>query len=530
MHLLNVQPGTIDDGDEAVDIGQTPADIVILSAADTELATLAAAHGAYGPNAPSLRLASLLQLRHPMSVDLYTDQTLSRARIVIVRLLGGRSYWPYGVEQLIECAQTGAFELALLPGDDKSDDDLRSASTIGDEFYDRLWAYFIHGGGANARGAIALAAALIDKGDAPPQAAPLLAAGLYWPNQSTPGLADLRSNWTATRPLAAITFYRALLQSGQTETIDALITALASTGLNALPVYAQSFKDPLAAGIVTRLFAEAPPQVVINLTGFALSAPGHTHAPTLLDAPGGVVLQAVMAGVNRDAWEKSTRGLGTRDIAMNVALPEIDGRLHARAIAFKTEQRFDAVTETPIVVHRPDATRVTFTARLAANWAQLGVLPAKEKRVALVLANYPNRDGRIGNGVGLDTPASSAALITDLAAAGFDVPGAPRQGKSLMDLLLAGPTNAPRQGEFANGEQLPLADYCRFFKTLPADIQTAIEDRWGSPEDDPMVADGAFHLPLHRFGNLAIGIQPARGYNIDPKASYHDPDLVPPHF
>ncbi|VAW10051.1 Aerobic cobaltochelatase CobN subunit, partial [hydrothermal vent metagenome] len=325
MHLLNVQPGAIDDGGEAVDIGQSPADIVILSAADTELATLATAHGAIGPPAPCLRLANLLHLRHPMSVDLYAEQTLVRARIVIVRLLGGRSYWPYGVEQLIAGARNGGFKLMLLPGDDKPDDDLRSASTIRGEPYDRLWAYFVHGGATNARGAIAYAATLIGQGEVPPQAAPLLAAGLYWPKLANPGLAELRPQWQAGRPLAAITFYRALLQSGQTGTIDALIETLASAGLNALPVYAQSFKDPLAADIVARALAKASPQVVINLTGFALSAPGHTHAPTLMDTPGGVVLQAVMAGVSRAAWEQSSRGLGVRDIAMNVALPEIDG-------------------------------------------------------------------------------------------------------------------------------------------------------------------------------------------------------------
>lgn len=529
MHLLNIQPGAIDDGGEAVDIGQSPADIVFLSAADTELATLAAAHRGLGTDKPTLRLANLLHLRHPMSVDLYVEQTAAQARIVVVRLLGGRSYWPYGVEQLIAAANSSGCQLALLPGDDKPDEDLKLASTLARYAYDQLWDYFVQGGQTNARRALEFAFSLYGESVAPPEAVPLLAAGLYWPDLATPSLADLQSRWRAGCPLAAITFYRALAQSGQTETIDALIAALDGAGMNALPIYAQSFKDPRGAKIVRHLLSQTPPDTVINLTGFALATPGGVHQPTLLDTPGGVVVQAVMAGLSEEAWSASPRGLGVRDIAMNVALPEIDGRVHGRAIAFKSEIRFDDLTETPIIVHRPRADRVEFVARLAHNWAQLRALAPGDKRVALILANYPNRDGRIGNGVGLDTPASTVAILAALTDGGYNTRGNPESGAALMALLLAGRTNALGGDGFATGETIPLSDYALFFSKLPDSVQQLILDRWGAPEVDPFVSDGVFCLPLHRFGNTAIGIQPARGYNIDPKSSYHDPDLVPPH-
>mgnify|MGYP007073314328 FL=1 len=91
MHLLQATPGAVSDGSEAVDLGQDPGDIVFLSAADTELAALSAAQGSLGAAAPSLRLANLMQLGHNMSVDLYVEQVISGARLVVVRLLGGES-------------------------------------------------------------------------------------------------------------------------------------------------------------------------------------------------------------------------------------------------------------------------------------------------------------------------------------------------------------------------------------------------------------------------------------------------------
>ena len=107
MHLLNAQSAVAEDAGVAVDLGQTPGDVVFLSAADTELACLAAAAARRPAEAPSLRLANLLQLGHPMSVDLYVEKVVGRARLVVLRLLGGRSYWPYGLEQVAAACRAG---------------------------------------------------------------------------------------------------------------------------------------------------------------------------------------------------------------------------------------------------------------------------------------------------------------------------------------------------------------------------------------------------------------------------------------
>jgi len=271
-----------------------------------------------------------------------------------------------------------------------------------------------------------------------------------------------------------------------------------------------------------------PPDVVINATGFAVSAPGAERQATVLDAGGAVVLQATFSASAKEAWQVSSQGLSARDLAMNVALPEVDGRVLSRAVSFKSAARFDESVQANIVSHEPEPGRAAFVAKLAANWARLRQTPTSERRVALIMANYPNRDGRLGNGVGLDTPAGTIEALRAMEKAGYAVGHVPENGDALMTHLMAGPTNAATDGRDIR-EAISSSDYISFFDALPRKVQEEVTTRWGAPENDPFYLEGRFALPLSRFGNVMVGIQPARGYNIDPKVSYHSPDLVPPH-
>ncbi len=536
MHLLAARPGAVADGSEAVDLGQSPGDLVILSAADTELACLAAARARLPEHGfPSLRLASLLHLGHNMSVDLYVENTLARAGLVVVRLLGGRGYWPYGVEQVSAACRERNIPVAFLPGDDQPDPELTGYSTISREAGHRLWQYCVHGGVDNALDFLRFAASLLGTDSEWREPRPLLRAGLYWPGRDRCDLEAVRAHWQANRPVAALTFYRALVQAGNLKAVDALVEGIAEAGLNPLPIFVASLKDPVAAATLENILAEAPPDVVVNATGFSVSAPGRDKAATPFDAWDCPVLQAVFAGSNEADWRGGTRGLTGRDIAMNVALPEVDGRIVSRAVSFKGLRRRDPLTETDIVDYEPVPDRVAFVARLAANWAGLRRTPATDRRIALVLANYPNRDGRLGNGVGLDTPAGTVNVLRAMGEAGYRVEDIPADGNALVERLAAGPTNDVRAlaGREIR-ETLSLADYSVFFSGLPRAVQDKIYERWGSPERDPLFIPGEldcgrFAVSAFRCGNVVVGLQPARGYNIDPTSSYHDPDLPPPH-
>ena len=535
MHLLATRSGVVDDGSDAVDLGQTPGDVVVLSAADTDLAALAAALGQRGENGSSLRLANIMRLQHPLSIDLYTEEIITKAKLVIVRLIGGSAYWSYGIEQVEAAARAGGALLACVPGDDAPDAELMGRSTLPDEAVHRLWRYLQEGGPANADQALSYIDSLLDRNAAWREPAPIPRAGLYWPGLATPDLDAIRARWP--RPNAQpvpLVFYRALMQAAQTAPVDALVDALAARGLGAVPVFVQSLKEPISAALVTDTLEACAPAVILNATSFAVSKPGSEDLGPLAtaDRP---ILQVVFAGGSRAAWESGMQGLGPRDIAMHVALPELDGRLLSRAVSFKGEGRFDPLTECPIVEPEPVPDRVAFVADLAANWARLAATPPPQRRIALVLANYPTKDGRLGNGVGLDTPASTAAIIQALSKTGYDIGGAPTDGEALMALLSAGPTNKLEgRADRSGGERLLRANYITALGTLPAAVREAVTSRWDVPDTDPHIEHSlgkgeAFRLAAHRFGNLAIAIQPARGYHIDPKATYHDPDLAPPH-
>ncbi len=539
MHLLQVQPGEISDGSEPVDLGQTPADVIVLSAADTEIASLSAAFSALKDGPDSLRLANIGNLGHPFSIDKYLDDTATKARLVILRILGGQAYWPYGLEQFaIRLGQAG-IPLVALPGDDKPEEALRALSSVSDADYDALWSYLIEGGPKNAANFLRYTRAMLDGSVHPQAAKTLLRAGLYWPGQVDVTVENLRQDhWVKGQPVAALVFYRALVQGAGLHPVNRLVKQLLAEGLNPLPIFVASLKDAVSAATLAQIFTQSPPDVVLNGTSFAVSSPqsgASGHQATPLDAPGAPVFQIIFAAGTEETWATSTNGLSARDIAMNVSLPEIDGRILTRAVSFKGEAYFDDATECLISSYRAHGERIAFVAELAKNWAKLATTPTKNRKIALILANYPNKDGRLANGVGLDTPAATVGVLHALHGAGYRTRNLPENSADLMAQILAGPTNwLTDRHQKSGGERLSMAHYQIAYGQLPANIRQRMEARWGAPEQDPFFTAGAldcgyFSLSILHFGNVIIGIQPARGYNIDPTETYHSPDIVPPH-
>ena len=215
MHLLASSPGTLDDGARPVDPGQTPADLVVISAADTELSLLSAAREGMG-DAPSLRLTALRDLAHPVSVDLHLAACATRSRLVVARLLGGAGYWRHGLAAYSAGLHAAGVPFVALPGDDRPDEELRALSTVGDADYATLWSFLVEGGLANAEGFLRQARAMLDGGERPASARPLLRAGAWWPGRGEAWLDDIRPHWSPGAPVVPIVFYRALVQSGAT--------------------------------------------------------------------------------------------------------------------------------------------------------------------------------------------------------------------------------------------------------------------------------------------------------------------------
>lgn len=504
MHLLATTSGVIDGAAEAIDLEQKPGDVVVLTAADSELSTLAAAHDELGTAAPSLRLANLLQLQHNYSVDLYAEQTLAQAGLIIIRLLGGRNYWPYGVDVIEALARQHHIKLAFIPGGQEPDAELSARSTLPAADVERLRQYFAFGGQQNAKSMLQFCVRLLGQSIEPaaPQALPKAGFHIETPNSK-----------------AVIIFYRSVIEGGQTQPIDALAAALAERGMPCSAIFVSSLKDDASAAFLDTHFAAYPPSVILNATGFAVGDEARDPLAKA-DCP---VLQVALAGSSEEEWQASSAGLRATDLAMNVVLPELDGRIFTRAVSFKADEQFHDGTQCRIVTYRPVPDRIAYVAETASNWTALRATPNADKRIAIILANYPDKDGRVANGVGYDTPASTIAILKALEAEGYQTGPAFESSNALVEQLIA-----IRRKKA--GVSLPLLDYLTFFNALPATLRTQMIDRWGKPETDPAFADGTFNLALLKRGNVVIGIQPARGYSIDPKATYHDPALVPPHF
>ncbi|MDX8346764.1 cobaltochelatase subunit CobN [Cognatiyoonia sp. IB215446] len=530
MHLLAATPGAIADGTEPVDLNQTPADVVIISAADTELAALSDAR-AEMEKPPTLRLANMMHLTHPMSVDLHLDNCATKSRLVIARILGGAGYWKYGLTQYAARLHEAGVPFVALPGDDKPDPELRELSTVAPEDYDTLWSYLIEGGPQNSNNLLRYAQALLDDGDKPSAPAPLLRAGIYWPGAGIADLDAAKAGWTDGAPIIPIIFYRALVQGGGLNPINKLTRSLSRAGLNPLPIFVASLKDPVSTATLKTLFEAAPPDVILNCTSFATGSPheGDDSPENPLITNNAPIFQVILSGAAEATWADGQQGLTARDIAMNVALPEVDGRILSRAVSFKGEAFFDEATECPIATYQARGDRIDFVSQLTKNWAELRRTAPSDKKVALILANYPNKDGRLANGVGLDTPAATVLVLNLLQSEGYTV-SPPPDSAALMQQILNGPTNwltdrAAKEG----GEVLPLDIYKAHFEELPWDVKEQITNRWCQPDADPFLTEDGFALSIHRFGNAVVGLQPARGYNIDPTDTYHSPDLVPPH-
>ncbi len=534
MHRLAATPGGWTPEQEGVIfVEQTPAPLVFLTAADTDLHCLAQGMERPGMALPPIRAVNLLQLQQELTIDTYGEAVLRQARVILIRLLGGRQYWAYGIEVVREIvAETGA-ALVVLPGDDRPDPALISLSTVPLAVADRVGRYLGAGGVENLiHGLMYLCDRTLGSQFQPPPPQPIPPLGRY-PDPSGdphPGPGTV-----------ALLFYRAHYLAGNTAPVDALLGALRFRGLRAIAYYVSSLQEPaVQESLITTLQGEGV-GVILNTTSFSVAklvgASPQVDLWQRLNVP---VVQVILSGGTAAAWQAHPIGLSPRDIAMNVALPEVDGRIISRAVSFKGSQRRSAALELDVVTYEPQGDRIAFVADLAAHWIHLRQTPPAQRRLALVLANYPNRDGRLANGVGLDTPQSTVEILQALAQAGYGVEAIPAHGDGLIQALTRQYTNDPEgYGPRPVAQWLPLGVYRPWYDTLPAPIRQALEARWGSPEAE--LAQLQAHLapagpPLPGFpiagltlGQVFVGIQPSRGYDRDPSLNYHAPDLEPTH-
>ncbi|RWD66894.1 cobaltochelatase subunit CobN, partial [Mesorhizobium sp.] len=573
MHILATTSASLDDLAEPIDLRQTPADVVALSFTDSDLAGLAAAWKADAARLPSMRLAALRDLRHPMSVDLWIDSVARHARVVLVRILGGYDWWRYGCDQLAAVARERGIKLALLPGESHDEDQrLIQASTLPRAELDALLGYFREGGPANMSALVRRLALLAGSDAAVAEPVSVPKAGFYQPgvgvvekpdlsevgDPSPPSLSCRTSppqgGRSAVTSLGAfsssaskepsptsaigetiddssisppegemsgrtergateldvdnfavvpILFYRSMLLAADVVPIDALAEALKLQGLTPVPIFVSSLKDPASLAFVETAVASLNPAAIITATAFASGAePG---AETLFDRAGVPVFQVIVATTRREVWENNQRGLAPADLAMHVVLPELDGRILAGAISFKGEVETDPALAFRAFANRPEMDRVVQVARRITAFVRLQRTERAERKLVILIPDYPSAPGRTGYAVGLDVPSSVLAMLHDLKEQGYAVEGIPQSPRALLDALEA------------DGQRLSSEDYLRLSAELPEGARNAVRAAWDSADQIGLREAPLSVLPDISPSRGEIGSSPAGSPSARPK-------------
>ncbi|NMO92401.1 cobaltochelatase subunit CobN [Actinomycetospora sp. TBRC 11914] len=482
---------------------------------------------------------------NPARVDPAEDlpALLEGVDLVVVRLLGGRQAWEAGLDALL----AGPVPVVVLGGEQAPDAQLMESSTVPVGVATQAHLYLAQGGPDNLR---ELAAFLSDTvlltghGFAPPEEMPgwgwLPAWGVDDVAELSLDASDDASLASRARPRVAVVYYRAHHMAGNTAFVDALCRAVVDAGGVPEPLFCASLRSP-DDGLLARLRAADVLVTTVLAAGGSKPATASageddeswdTGALAGLDVP---ILQALCLTRSREEWLADDDGVSPLDAANQVAVPEFDGRVITVPFSFKE------IDDDGLPVYVADPERAARVAGLAVAHGRLRHVPNAEKRVALVLSAYPTKHARIGNAVGLDTPASVVTLLGAMRDAGYRVGDVPGLDEGDGDLLIRALIDAGGHDQdwlteeqlAANPVRIDAAEYAAWFATLPADFREGVEEHWG-PAPGSMFLDDSTGAPAIVLAALVrdhvvVMMQPPRGFGENPIAIYHDPDLPPSH-
>ena len=487
-------------------------------------------------------------------------QAVSQAAAVTLRLLGGKRALGDAFDPLVEMCRARGIPLIACPGHQEWDEDLVTACTAPVAEVETVFAYLMRGGVLNFRNLFLFLSDTYlgsDYGHEAP--APMPWQGIYHPQVAAgTGVEEyIAARFVPGRPAVGALFYRAHWMSGNLSFVDDLIAALEAQEVNVLPVFAYSLKhspddaDGAAGGhTLTEYMLDAAgmPRVdcIVNTMGLAMSDLDHQQGGSgatvatgwsqeLLDQLDLPIIQGIVSMGSRAEWADSSLGLGPVDTAMNVAFPEFDGRIITVPVSFKEEAPSDgnglSAGRMQRYVAAPD--RMDYLARLAARHAVLRRKANADKRIAIILSNYPTKDARIGNAVGLDTPASAISILHALRDAGYSVDDIPADGDELVHRIIERCSN---DTDTLTEEQLRRAaghverrDYRRWYAGFPDSVRAELQEAWGDAPGQVYRAGDRLAIAGVPMGNVFVGLQPPRGFGENPISVYHNPDLTPTH-
>ncbi len=524
MHRLVALPG--DGSEEEVTLIEQPkAPVLFLTSVNSDIATLASAlalpeHKHWTGKIRALLLSSI---EHPSQVDHYLSNTAQCSDLIIVRLLGGRAHWSYGLEQLQLWQQANSNRsIIILSGTKEHEIELHSISSTEIKTTERISNLLKIGGVRNMSKVLSICQNIISHQN----------FSLYdyeITKYNDPYVWDWKDE---KGPKVGIILYRALFLSGDLSLANAIVKKFRALGLVPRTLWVSSLRDPYVKRNVCSIFQSEKIKAIVTTTSFSSVEHSNSYSEiNMWDKLNIPVFQLLTSTKNKENWLNSKRGLSPLDLSMQIVLPELDGRITTRPCAFRTVKQSHSSLSTYIHSLDPEPENIEWVAKHVKNWIELQHKKPYKKKVSLVLANYPIRNGRIANGVGLDTPSSTIEILKWLKETGHDVGKSiiPENGNKLIKEILKKRTNNPETNHNNPLDYLSLNVYTKWWNKLPEKAKSPIVKRWGYPEDATDLEEKGFPIYGIEYGNISILIQPSRGYDQESLRDLHSPDLPPPH-
>ncbi len=510
---------------EVVYVQQPTAPVLVLSSAETDIVTLSSVlelktNLEWKDN---IRALHLNYLSHPAQIDHYLSTTAIDAEIIIIRLLGGRGHLSYGLEQLEKWKnQKKDRKLIVLSGTEEHSKELHGIGNINDDLALKLSILMRNGGKINIQNFLSIIKRIRQNEQINIQEIePLI---LEDPE---------KFNWKDDKGhRVAIVFYKSLFQAGDVDFAKRLIKTIRKKGLCPRPLLISSIRTNSVQEGLYNLITSSNCKAIITATSFASTRfdeqQNSLNIWDKLDIP---VFQVLTSSNNKEKWLNSSRGLDPIDLSLQIVLPELDGKITTRPCAFRETIKGDKNLSTSINKLKPFTPGINWIASHTKKWIELQTIKQKNKKIAIILSNYPVKNGRLANGVGLDTPESTFRILSLLKENGVNLGNkySINSGKDLIDLILSTRTNDPQTCDRKPLSYLKLSDYLSWWQTKTNEVKEPIIKRWGEPNSSQELEEEGFAIHGIELGNVLVLIQPSRGYDPDNIEDIHSPDLPPPH-
>ncbi len=527
MHrILNIA-GNEKNNDDLIE--QPVADFLFITSvkADLNLISNLLLEEEFAPIRNNIRALLISSLNSSAQIDNYFLKTVNFAKVVVIRLFGDKGTWSYGIEQLLNWhAADKKRRLIILSGTFDHEESLCELSSIDKNTALNISKLLRSGGLDNYRKFLYSLNYLKQEETLIPDEFLNIT---YYPD---PYLYD----WNIEKgEKIGIISYKSLFLANEIEVNDKLNLQLRKCRLSPKTVFISTLKDHNIQRKLIDIFKKENIKLIITTTSFSSShiknnylIENSTNIFSYLKIP---ILQLLSSNRSKKNWLNSSIGMNSSDLLMQIIIPEFDGRITTCPSAFKEVISLKSTLYTEITSYKADRLGIKWISKLATNYVKLQKLKNFDKRICLVISNYPVKNGRIGNGVGLNTPSSIINILNWLKEEGYDLGSIefPQDSSELMSMLIKTRTNDIESLNNKPLDYITLTKYLNYWKNLELEPKNLIVNRWGQPSEAIDLEVEGFSINGLKFGKITLLIQPQRGYDSDTDRDIHSPDLPPPH-